>query len=148
MSTASASQVSPRWPPKPLHVFEWEHDDNNATVLVLSTDVLLLQLLGTLSAPALNVLAPAITSFLSRSGAGHLFCDAETLDAYDTDLRDGLVELMAEHRDKWVDVHILYTSPVVGMAVTGAGLMTRGAVKGYRDVEAFQEAAEQALASS
>lgn len=147
MSTSAASSypLEP-WPPEARSTREWVEDGNRVTFRRLSQDIGIVVLDGKLLVSTLDMLVPAITELFEESGAAHLYFDAERLESYQAQARDEMIKLVVKHRKRWRTLEVLYTSPLVGVGVTAANLVLRGALKGSRDRERFRQSVRDALA--
>ncbi len=147
MKTASTSARSPRpWPVDSIDAQRWQQGSNQAIVTILGPRVIGLELIGSVSADALEVIEPCLTRFLDYCpGDAHLFWDSEWLDSHDGVLRDRILAIVRSRRTRWSMVHVLFRSALVGVTVTAASLALGGSVKGYRDHLAFRTAVDRAL---
>ncbi|MCA9649190.1 MAG: hypothetical protein H6712_14040 [Myxococcales bacterium] len=115
--------------------------------MVLSPHVVVTEVIGSFVSDAIDTVKPPIQQLMARSGAAHVFWDAEGLESHDGPVRDEFVGLFRNNRSQWAGLHVLFRSALIGMTVGAVGLLFRGALKGHRDRDSFRKAIDAALAS-
>lgn len=112
----------------------------------MSARVIGFELVGSVGAGALEVIEPALTSFLeSGYEPAHLFWDVDRLDSFDGALRDKVVTLLQMYRNRWSTAHVLFRKTLIGVTVSAVNLILGGSVKAYRYRPLFRAAVEDAL---
>jgi hypothetical protein len=74
-----------------------------------------------------------------------IYFDVSRLQSTDLGVVSTLMSVGKAHRHNLAEVHMLYTSPLIGMAVTVGNIALAGLVRLYREVEPFQIALEAAV---
>ena len=73
-----------------------------------------------------------------------IFFDVSRLQSTDLGVVSTLMSVGKANRHNLAEVHMLYTSPLIGMAVTVGNIALAGLVRLYREVEPFHVALEAA----
>ncbi|MCX4241267.1 hypothetical protein [Paraliomyxa miuraensis] len=137
-----------RWPREPLKVARWERGDSYIEVVTLSRNVIAVDLHGTATRDALDVVLPQLGELFAGSDQCQSFWNTADFQGFDPEFRDGVLALLKQHRSRWVKIHTLVKSALIGMTVTTIGLLFLGAIKSYRDLDDYLASLQRALEGS
>ena len=81
--SAAERRVATKWPYEPQKIHRWERGPSSATVMILSPNVVVTEVIGSFVSDAIDTVKPPIQQLMARSGAAHVFWDAEGLESHD-----------------------------------------------------------------
>lgn len=102
---------------------------------------------GRATAGAAGAIIAFAEGMLSAGRRLLVFHDWERVSGYDAQARKMLTEWSERIKPHWDGSHILFSSPIIAMAVSVAGLTMRGKLTSYSSRTSFERALAAACAS-